>query len=67
MTRDAKESLTALATVSSFVGLFCLALMLIPNDMEIPRWVLWIGFGANTALLTVAAVRRWRKPVEKPE
>ena len=67
MTRDAKESLTALVAVSSFVGLFCLALLLTPNDMEIPRWVPWIGVGANAALLIGGIVRRRRKSVEEPE
>jgi hypothetical protein len=45
----------------------CLALMLIPNDLKIPPWVLWIGLGANTIILIAGVARRRRKPVEKPE
>jgi hypothetical protein len=67
VTRDGKESLTALGAVLAFVGFFCLAMMLIPNDLEIPRWALWVGFGGNTAILIGHAVRRSRSPVEKPE
>ena len=67
MTRDAKESLTALGAVSAAVGAGFLFLLLIPNDMEIPRSVLWAGFGVNTAILVGHILRRWRRPVEKPE
>ena len=67
MTRGAKESLTALVAVSSFVGLFCLYLLLVPNDVEIPRWAIWVGLGINIALLSGALVRRFHKPEGTPE
>lgn len=67
MTRDAKDSLTALAVVSSFAGFFCLALLLIPNDLEIPRWVTQIGFGVSAACLIVGTALRRRQPMGKPE
>jgi hypothetical protein len=67
VTRDAKESITALIAVSSFVGIFCLALLIIPNDLHIPRWVTWVGAGVSFILLVSNIVRQLRKPVEKPE
>lgn len=67
MTRDAKESLTALGAVLAFVGLGFLILLLIPNDTEIPRWVLWVGFGVNAAMLVRHILMRWRELVEKRE
>jgi hypothetical protein len=56
VTRDAKESLTALIGVSFFIGMFCLSLWLIPQDMEIPRWVPLAGFGFNLFMLVGAIV-----------
>ena len=67
MTKDVRESLTALVAVSLFVGLFCLAMLLIPNDMEIPAWVMWIGGGVNAAILMRQILRRLGKPAERPE
>jgi len=66
VTGDAKESLAALGTVLAIVGLACV-LLLIPNDLEIPRWVLWAGFATNAAILVGHIVRRRRRPVEKAE
>ena len=66
MTRDAKESLTALVAVSSFVGIFCLALLIVPNDLHIPRWVTWAGASVSFILLAGNIVRRLRKSRAKP-
>ena len=60
MTRDAKESLTALVAVSSAVGIFCLALLIIPNDLHIPRWVTWVGAGVGVVALAGHLARRLR-------
>jgi protein-S-isoprenylcysteine O-methyltransferase Ste14 len=67
MTRDAKESLTALGAVLAAVCLGFLFLLLIPEDMELPRWMWWAGFGLNTAILVVHILRRRRRPAERPE
>ena len=67
MTKDAKESLTALVGVSSFVGLFCFALWLIPNDLQLPQWVPLVAFGLNLAMFVGGIAWRRRKPVGKPE
>ena len=59
MTRDAKESLTALAAVLFIFG----AMWLIPlvlNDVYIPRWVQPVGFGLQIALLIFVLMRRRR-------
>jgi hypothetical protein len=56
-----------LVGVSSFIGVFCLALWLIPNDLEISRWTPFAAFGLNLAMLIGGIVWRRRKPVEKPE
>jgi hypothetical protein len=60
VTRDAKESLTALVAVSSYVGIFCLALLIIPNDLDIPRWVTWVGAGVAFVVLAGHLARRLR-------
>jgi protein-S-isoprenylcysteine O-methyltransferase Ste14 len=61
VTQDARESITAWAAVSLFVGLFALSLKL---DLArfIPEWVVWVGPG----LLLVSIVFRlfswlWRR------
>ena len=67
MTRDAKESLTALVAVSGAVGLFCVVLLLIPDGLQIPRWVSWIGAGVSFIILAISLVRRHLGQMEKAE
>ena len=67
MTKDAKESLTAWVGVSSFVGLSCFVLWLIPDDLQLPQWVPLVAFGLNLFMFVGGIVWRRRKPVEKPE
>jgi hypothetical protein len=66
MTRDAKESLTALGAVLAVTGFACLWLLLTPEDMEIPNWVLWAGLGINIATVIHHVVKRRRSSSEKP-
>ena len=67
MTKDSKESLVALVAVLFLFG----AMWLIPlalRGVDIPRWVLPVGFGIQVAILVALAIRRrLRKPVEKAE
>ena len=67
MNRDAKESLTALVVVASFVGLSCFSLRLIPDDLEIPQWVPLVALPLNLLILVAGIVRHRRKPRGKPE
>lgn len=67
MTRDAKESLTALGAVFAFLGVGVLVLLLLPDDIKIPRWIWWTGFAANTAILIGLFLRRRRMRREKPD
>lgn len=59
MTQDARESVTALVSVSLFFGISYCALQLV-KAVDIPRWVAAAGFVLNTATLTWLLIQRWR-------
>ena len=64
MTQDARESLTALVSVSLFVGGFYLAMPLL-KTVDIPRWVPAAGLALNTATLAWLLIRRRREAVKR--
>jgi hypothetical protein len=68
MTKDAKESLTALLAVTLLFGVLWL-LPLLLKDVEIPGWVQPVGFGLNILMLVGLILwrRRARRVSEKPE
>ncbi|WP_395612651.1 hypothetical protein [Allosphingosinicella sp.] len=67
MTRDVRESLTALiAVLFLFAAMWLIPLAL--DGVEIPKWVQPVGFGLQVVILVALIVQRRRhKPVEKPE
>jgi hypothetical protein len=66
VTEDAKQSLTALAALSALVGVFCVAQWLIPEDLEIPRWLPFAAFALNLLMLAWMMARRRRERAEEP-
>ncbi|RVU01155.1 hypothetical protein EOE18_18230 [Novosphingobium umbonatum] len=64
MTKDARQSLIALGSVTLFIGLFVVSLSLL-KGIEIPNWVLPLGL----VLMTVDfgwRIFRWARPKRAP-
>lgn len=61
MTRDAKESLTALVAVSLVFAVVIL-LRVILKDVRLPRWLPAAGLALNAAILVGDIIRRRRTP-----
>ncbi|HYI47897.1 MAG TPA: hypothetical protein VEX35_05470 [Allosphingosinicella sp.] len=66
MTRQARESFTALIAVLFIFGVLWL-LPLLLKDVVIPRWALLLGLGLQIAIVIGAVIRRRDKPAESPE
>jgi hypothetical protein len=61
MTRDTKESLTALVAVSLVFAVVIL-LPVILEDVRLPRWLPAAGLALNAAILVGHSIRRRRPP-----
>ena len=74
MTEDARQSLTAIVSVTLFFGASYFGLQLL-KDVPLPNWLPMVGLGLNIGALSLLLVARKRrsgsvrrhKPVEKPE
>ena len=54
MSKDARNSLIALASVSVIFGSFYLLMWLLPDDLRLPSWLNW---AALAVILSVSIVR----------
>jgi hypothetical protein len=57
---DARQSLTALVTVSLVFGAFYFGLQLL-KDVDLPRWLPPVGFGLNAVTLVWHLIARRRR------
>lgn len=65
MNEDARQSLTALVTVSLFFGACYFVLQLLAS-VELPRWVPAAGFALNAAALAWQFAARRGRPRSAP-